>query len=201
MTDTWFLMVMTHIILALAWIVYCILHSVFASVWFKNKAAHWMGAKYKFYRLFYSLFAAIGFFIIIFFQLYTDSKKFFAPGIILQLAGWLLFVSGLTIMMLYVFNTGLRWLVKQEGGSRLIQNGIHRHVRHPLYSGTFLLIWGLWILLPSVSLLIMNVIITVYTLVAIRFEEEKLIEEFGEDYLIYKKKTPGIIPRIRFFKS
>src|SRR5688500_1521786 len=146
-------MLIDHTILALAWIIYCILHSVFAAIWFKEKAKKWMGNKYRFYRFFYSFFATAGFFLILIYQLSIETKKLFIPGTALTVAGALIAFSGSIIMMLYVFNTGVIWLFREEAGQRLVQKGIHRFVRHPLYSGTFLLIWGLWLLFPTISLL------------------------------------------------
>ena len=78
-----------------------------------------------------------------------------------------------------------------------IITGIHRYMRHPLYAGTFLFIWGLFIFMPFTSLLISNFIITAYTLIGIHFEEEKLIKEFGLPYEEYKKRVPKIIPSLR----
>jgi methanethiol S-methyltransferase len=194
-------MIKTHIILALAWIVYCSLHSVFASLWFKQRVAIWMGKDFTYYRFFYSLFATVSFFAIVIYHFSIETKRIFIPGLVLQITGGVLFVAGLVVMALYVFNTGLGWLIKHNKEQKLVQNGIHRYVRHPLYSGTFLLIWGLWLVFPSLGLLIMNIIITTYTLVAIRFEEQKLVSEFGESYLNYKKTTPMIMPRLRFFRN
>jgi protein-S-isoprenylcysteine O-methyltransferase Ste14 len=68
-------------------------------------------------------------------------------------------------------------------------------VRHPLYLGTFLFIWGWFMVYPAVSFLICNSIITIYTLIALRFEERKLIREYGNDYIQYRKKVPSLIPR------
>ena len=64
--------------------------------------------------------------------------------------------------------SGLKSLLNESYSNELIIKGVHRYVRHPLYLGTFAFIWGLWLLLPTVSFLIVNVIITTYTLVGIR---------------------------------
>ena len=95
--------------------------------------------------------------------------------------------------------SGLRtfFIDEVKTGNRLIITGIHRYVRHPLYTGTFLFIWGLFILMPLASLLISNFIITIYTLIGIRFEEEKLIKEFGLPYVEYQKRVPKLIPTLK----
>jgi protein-S-isoprenylcysteine O-methyltransferase Ste14 len=67
-------------------------------------------------------------------------------------------------------------------------------VRHPLYLGTFLFIWGAWLIIPLVSFGITNVVITLYTLIGIHFEERKLVEEFGQSYISYSRQVPKIIP-------
>ncbi len=94
--------------------------------------------------------------------------------------------------------TGLRSIITEDKNtSELIITGIHKYVRHPLYLGTFIFIWGLLLLIPLLSLLISNTVITIYTLIGIKFEEEKLIEEFGQSYIEYKNEVPKLLP----FKS
>jgi protein-S-isoprenylcysteine O-methyltransferase Ste14 len=75
--------------------------------------------------------------------------------------------------------------------------GIHRYMRHPLYTGTFLAIWGAWVLFPFLSLLLSNAVITGYTLLAIRLEEEKLVAAFGDDYKAYQQRVPKLLPHWR----
>ena len=60
-----------------------------------------------------------------------------------------------------------------------------------------MVIWGLWLLLPTVSYLACGLIITVYTLIGIVLEEKKLVIEFGETYTTYQKQVPKLIPRLR----
>ncbi len=86
------------------------------------------------------------------------------------------------------------YLNDEQAANQLQVSGIHRFVRHPLYSGTFLAIWGLWLLVPQLSLLVANIIITAYTLLAIGWEEKKLEAEFGDSYRLYKQQVPKLIP-------
>ena len=73
--------------------------------------------------------------------------------------------------------------------------GVHRIVRHPLYAGTFIFIWGLLIVYPYLSLFITDAIITIYTLIGLKFEEKKMEREFGDAYKSYQQSVPMIIPR------
>ena len=96
--------------------------------------------------------------------------------------------------------SGFKTLIQnddEQGANELYIAGLHRYVRHPLYLGTFIFIWGLWIVVPTLSLLIANAIITIYTLIAIPLEEKKLIKEFGDAYKRYTETVPRIIPRFR----
>ena len=92
--------------------------------------------------------------------------------------------------------SGLKALMQNSTSNELMITGIHKYVRHPLYAGTFVFIWGLLVFFPYFSLLVADIVITVYTLIGLRFEEQKLVREFGNDYEEYKKKVPLIMPRL-----
>lgn len=195
-------MIKEHIFLGIGWILFCILHSVLASLWFKNRMQLWLGKSFVYYRAFYSSFALVTFGIIILQQVATSSPYLFVPMRILEFIGGLIGFVGLCAMSVslskYIFNIyGFNRLFGKKNEPILIEKGIHSIVRHPLYFGTFLLIWGVWLIYPWISLLISNLIITIYTLIGIQLEEKKLELEFGEKYVNYKKRTPMIIPQAR----
>ena len=163
-----------------------------------------MGAAFKYYRLYYTVFASASFIAVLAYQVLLPSPFIFSPSLVSYILGALVGISGLVIMSIcikkyFLSLSGLKTLFLDEvtTGNQLIVTGIHRYVRHPLYSGTFLFIWGLFIFLPHTSLLIANFIITVYTLIGINFEEQKLAKEFGPSYDAYRKQTPKIIPSLK----
>jgi protein-S-isoprenylcysteine O-methyltransferase Ste14 len=193
-----------HIILAVLWIIFCVLHSLLASIKVKQWIAKGSGNFFKYFRLYYTLFAFINFAIVLFYQITIPSPYIFSPTVASYSLGIFMGSLGLGLMTIcikkYFANlSGLKTLFVDEikTGNSLLITGVHRYMRHPLYTGTFLFIWGLFIFLPYASILISNFIITVYTLIGIRFEEEKLTREFGNSYEEYKKKVPKIIPSIR----
>ena len=180
------------------------MHSLLASIRLKQKLAKSPGIFFKYYRLYYTLFALLNFTALIIYQLILTSPYIFSPSAFSYTIGAILGISGLAIMVVcikkYFSNlSGLKTLYIDEfkTGNKLVITGIHRYVRHPLYVGTFLFIWGLFIYVPYISLLISNFIITCYTLIGIRFEEQKLLREFGQPYEEYKKRVPKIIPLFR----
>jgi methanethiol S-methyltransferase len=200
------MMLSTHIILAVAWILYCVLHSVFASLRFKQAMRRLIGAYFKFYRLYYTLFAFLGFAALIYYLLILPSYRVFQTNNYTLIAGGIVSLFGASIVVICIWKyffqlSGLRSLVEERKSNELMITGIHKYVRHPLYAGTFIFIWGLWILIPSLALLIANIIITVYTLIGIGFEEKKLENEFGEAYKKYRQQVPMIIPGFRHGNS
>ena len=190
--------------MAVGWVLFCVLHSLLASIRLKQWMAKKTGKAFKYYRLYYSLFAFAGLAAILLYQFTLFSPNIFSPTAFSYATGIFIGIAGLAIMALCIKKyfgqlSGLKTFFIDEvtSGNKLIITGIHRHVRHPLYAGTFLFIWGLFIFLPFTSLVISNFIITVYTLIGIRFEEEKLVKEFGQPYEEYKKTVTMIIPSLK----
>jgi protein-S-isoprenylcysteine O-methyltransferase Ste14 len=70
----------------------------------------------------------------------------------------------------------------------------YRHVRHPLYSGFFLAFWAT----PHMSSghLLLAAGVSIYMLIAIRYEERDLVATFGDDYEMYRASTPMLTPRL-----
>lgn len=74
--------------------------------------------------------------------------------------------------------------------------GPYRHVRNPLYAGSFLIGAGFGILSSNFIILALIIIIflLIYTL-QINSEEKELAKIFGEKYINYKKNVGRWIPR------
>jgi protein-S-isoprenylcysteine O-methyltransferase Ste14 len=194
-------MIGSHIILAMLWIIYCALHSLLASDWAK-KLLRRQVKHYKYYRLWYTLFAFVFLVFLLYYQVSMPTQHLFLVTRMLLISGGLISVSGLVLMIIcihkYFMNlSGLRSLFIENFSNELQITGIHKYIRHPLYLGTFAFIWGLFLLLPYLSLLIANGIITVYTLIGIGLEEKKLVNEFGESYSSYKASVPKLIPFLK----
>lgn len=193
-------MLLHHVLLGLLWMVYGVLHSVFAALRTKNFFQKILGRGFRHYRLAYTVFAFAGLIALIWFQLGVPTFRLFKTTDATDAAGAVIGISGVLLMVLcikkYFLNlSGLRSLYQEESHAQLEVTGVHRHVRHPLYLGTFLFLWGLWLLFPSASLLISNSVITVYTLIGLELEEKKLLLQFGQQYSTYQKKVPKLLPR------
>lgn len=159
-----------------------------------------MGQKFKYYRPVYSVFAAITLVLLLWFQFSIKSPWLFAVTIYAYLPGIIAGLTGLSIMIIcinkYFYEmSGLQAMQNSQAKNTLQQSGLHKYVRHPLYLGTLLFIWGLLLIFPLMSNLIAAIIITVYVLFGIRLEEKKLRLQFGEAYMEYAKKVPKLIPK------
>lgn len=190
----------THLVLAFLWILFGVLHSVLASAPLKHRIASAFPRVFKYYRLLYTLFAFLTFGFVLWYQLTLPSPLLFNRHLFTTATGATVAATGLVIMSIcinkyFMSLSGLKSLFQERPVHTLMINGIHRYVRHPLYLGTFLAIWGAFLLYPALSLFISNVVITVYTLIGISFEERKLIAEFGAAYKNYQQTVPKLIPQ------
>jgi methanethiol S-methyltransferase len=52
----------------------------------------------------------------------------------------------------------------------------------------------LWCQTFSLSDIVVNVVLTIYTLIGTRLEENKLVTEFGDPYIKYQHEVPMFIP-------
>jgi protein-S-isoprenylcysteine O-methyltransferase Ste14 len=71
-------------------------------------------------------------------------------------------------------------------------------MRHPIYFGILIFVWGMFVTDASTRSLTSAIAITIYLFVGIYFEEKKLIEVFGEKYKKYQHDVPMLIPFLKF---
>ncbi len=95
---------------------------------------------------------------------------------------------------LYVMQNG--WiLIHAAKGKHLVTEAVYAHVRHPQYSGLFLITLGFLIQWPSILTLVMWPIL-MFTYYRLAMKEEKDVEKiFGKQYGEYRKKVPAFIPK------
>jgi protein-S-isoprenylcysteine O-methyltransferase Ste14 len=116
--------------------------------------------------------------------------------------GVLLFFAGtkhydkLQFLGLHQIRTATSHSVLTETGT-LDTTGILGITRHPWYLATILFIWARGL---DASVLITNIILTIYLVVGTILEERKLLIDFGEDYRRYQKKVSMLIP-FKYLKS
>jgi protein-S-isoprenylcysteine O-methyltransferase Ste14 len=79
--------------------------------------------------------------------------------------------------------------------SELQIEGVSSVVRHPIYTGILLFLWGAFGYFTTESYLITAIVLTIYIRIGIYFEEKKLVQEFGKKYEKYQKEVPMLMPK------
>jgi protein-S-isoprenylcysteine O-methyltransferase Ste14 len=79
---------------------------------------------------------------------------------------------------------------------RLVTNGVYNYIRHPLYLGEINRNLGFAILLSSLYGLAVMFLGNIFLLFRIEIEERMLIDEFGDEYEEYRKRTNKLFPYI-----
>lgn len=78
---------------------------------------------------------------------------------------------------------------------QLLMTGPYKFIRHPIYAIVIVLVWSSVLGYPSLTNVIISVIMTGITVIRIVTEEEFLRERYP-DYVEYSRKTKRIIPFI-----
>ena len=80
---------------------------------------------------------------------------------------------------------------------KLVTDGVYKYVRHPSYLGYYLFAIGTQIYLSNiVSPILFAVVLWLFFNDRIPYEENLLIEFFGNDYIVYREKTRTWLPFI-----
>jgi protein-S-isoprenylcysteine O-methyltransferase Ste14 len=119
---------------------------------------------------------------------------------------WVLFALGWGIVLLSTFLLnhfelfGLQqaWFHmrgREAAAPELRQPMLYKWIAHPLYSGFFLAFWATPVM--SYGHLLLAAGVSVYMLIAIRYEERDLTDYYGDDYRRYRSGVGMLIPRFR----
>ena len=198
---------MDYLLLGLFWILWCAIHSGMICLKVTEYLKLRLGTYFRFYRLIYNLVAILTIIPVISFG---DSIE---GSLIFQWKGYLLILQILLLaisIFLFIAGTkhydifqflGIRqiWTGKSHSvitkGGELKTDGILSVTRHPWYLAAILLIWSREF---DLSVLITNIILTLYLIIGTLLEEQKLFYEYGESYRKYQKKVSMLIP-FKFF--
>ena len=107
-------------------------------------------------------------------------------------------VSTFLINHFELFGLQQAWLNlrgREADPPRFCQPLLYKWVRHPMMLGFFFAFWGA----PEMTVghLLLALALSIYILVAIRYEEQDLTEVFGEDYRRYRSGVGMLVPRFR----
>ena len=83
-----------------------------------------------------------------------------------------------------------------EKTTELIETGIYKYVRHPLYGSLLFLSWGICLKNPTLELVIVTIFSTIFFYITARVEEAENVNYFGCKYEVYMKRSRMFIPYI-----
>ena len=102
------------------------------------------------------------------------------------------FITTMSRLQLGRFGGGLLVI---EDDHKLITKGLYKHIRHPMYFGALVGSFGMGLVFRSAIVTILSVIC--YFLIyrgRMDKEERLLTAQFGEEYIVYMKRTKRLIP-------
>ncbi|MBV1701434.1 MAG: hypothetical protein KGQ46_06385 [Hyphomicrobiales bacterium] len=189
------------VVSAIAWLSFGVGHSLLAADALRAPMQRWFG---KAERLAYNGIALIHLMLVLAICRWAFAGQLpfaLAPVVQIGLHAVQLLAVVLLVLALREYDMplflGLRqWsqgaaIASQGVSEQLVVIGLHRYVRHPLYSASILL------LLASVTdpyTLATALFATVYFVIGLRFEERKLQRLYGAAYQAYRARTPALVP-------
>jgi protein-S-isoprenylcysteine O-methyltransferase Ste14 len=197
-------MAVPYLILAGLWLAYFFLHSLLASSEVKKHAQCWLGKYYRYYRLGYNIFAVVTIIPVLLYNALVSTDSLISSEQLrnfLQFFGLVLAAYGVIVIRLSFRQFSKREFIGLSASEEnhvepLRTGGVLQHVRHPLYSGTILIVLGLWCFSPTMANLVTAFAWIVYILIGIQLEEKKLLNLYGDEYRKYKERVPMLIPKL-----
>lgn len=140
--------------------------------------------------------------------LFANNYKYWFdyPFSVNQIISWvLLFISGYLVIAGVLLmkkigkpeeNRNEKILYQFEKTTQLIDTGIFKFIRHPLYSSLIFLTWGIFFKNPTLELLGVALLSTLFLYFTAIFDEKECIIFFGDKYREYMKRSKMFIPFI-----
>jgi len=189
-----------YIILALCWSLFYAVHSLMAASKLKRILKEKLGQHMKWYRLFYSLLSILLLMGIGLVSLKIPTQKILSESQFLLYFGYLFATFGTIIMV----KSSKGWPLKsflgiksQEPNETLFQSGWYARVRHPLYLGLAMIFLGYFLVAGTGAALTHFVCLVLYLPIGIHFEEQNLVDQFGQEYKEYQRKIPAFFPKLK----
>jgi protein-S-isoprenylcysteine O-methyltransferase Ste14 len=83
-----------------------------------------------------------------------------------------------------------------EKTTELVDTGIYKYVRHPLYSSLLFLTWGIYLKNTTLILGLVAIASSLFLYITARMDEKECIEFFGEKYRTYMQRSKMFIPLV-----
>jgi protein-S-isoprenylcysteine O-methyltransferase Ste14 len=152
---------------------------------------------------FYRFFVFVG----ILFLLFINYPYWFLDPFSMQhILSWIL------LLVSIAFVSQSLWMLKQRGGHaervdmpenhafentvNVVEDGLYRYIRHPMYSSLLFLAWGAFLKNISLYTVLLVAGTSVFVFVAARVEEGENVRFFGDSYKEYMQRSKLFVPWI-----
>jgi protein-S-isoprenylcysteine O-methyltransferase len=111
----------------------------------------------------------------------------------------LLTAVGIALAIWARFYLGDNWsgAVSIKIAHQLVRTGPYAWVRHPIYSGIIVAIFGTSLLKGRVAGAVATALFWLGFWIKSRMEEQFMVKTFGEEYVEYRRGTGALIPKLR----
>lgn len=117
-------------------------------------------------------------------------KEITTTGLICSLLG-----AVILVLALLQLNKNLSPFPTPKSNAELIKNGLYKYIRHPIYTGILIMLFGNAIRQESLFKLLITFILLMLFLYKTSYEEKRLENKYA-DYKAYKKNTGRFFPKL-----
>jgi protein-S-isoprenylcysteine O-methyltransferase Ste14 len=117
----------------------------------------------------------------------------------LRWIGALLSFAGVAMVWWTHRTLGRHWsgILELRENHCLISSGPYRHIRHPMYTGFFVIPIGMALLTANLLVALLQIgATTAMYLARVADEEAMMLDRFGDDYRSYLRRTGRLFPRL-----
>jgi len=130
--------------------------------------------------------------------LFLAPNKLLFESPMLRIAGNIGCAAGIVLILssVIVLRRVIQIAPQPKVGGELIQTGLYRYLRHPIYTGMICCVAGLFLRTPTLWIGAASLAVIVFLFFKARFEEKLLLVAYP-DYQIYRRRTSGLFPGLR----
>ena len=108
-----------------------------------------------------------------------------------RLTGFILLIASLVWTVVAQAQMGNSWRIgiDTEQRTELVQTGVFRLSRNPIFVGMIVTLWGLFLMIPNVGTLTTLLVGTILIGIQVRLEEEYLTRIQAHEYMEYRRRV------------
>ena len=195
---------MNIILLCTLWILWCFLHSYLVATKTTSRLRKQLGDKFRFYRIFYNLFALITVLPLLYWQDTLPGPTVIPLPPFLVICKYIALAAGALVVAGSFASFDIRAFIgtRQAAGDEekektpvISKHGLYGIVRHPMYLGG-ILYFGASMTDAPLPQFLGYLILTAYMMIGTVREDRRLARELGDVYRKYQKEVPMLLPGI-----